>query len=135
MVGRKELEIKPITLAEVYEIMQQRLQESEIGYEQQTTLSYVEKFKKLNKKQSQELIEKLLEIEGMNLETAIKIADILPKFKETLLLILAKDKIILDDSKIEQIMKYVKEYEDKARYSSSSEEKEKEKKEAKDKKE
>ncbi|MEM3362230.1 MAG: RNA polymerase Rpb4 family protein [Candidatus Anstonellaceae archaeon] len=135
MVGKKELESRPLTLAEVYEIMQKRMSESDIGYEQQTTINYVEKFKKLDKKQSEELLEKLKEIPELNLETAIKIVDILPKFRETLEVILAKDKIILEESKIEQIMKYIKEYEDIAKYSSSRSEEKKEAKSQKEEKE
>jgi DNA-directed RNA polymerase subunit F len=113
MVGRIQKDLKVIGLAQVKEILEKRAEEGEIGYEQQLALDYAKKFAKLTKEQTQELVDQLMQIEQMNLETAYKIADILPKFKETLLVILSKDRISLNDNEIDRIMNLIKEARDK----------------------
>ena len=85
---------EPISLSEVKEILEKRKKEdTELGYEQQQTLDHSEKFSKHSAKESASLVKELLKNKKLSKETAIKIADIMPKNIETLKAILLKDKI------------------------------------------
>ncbi|MFN3910227.1 MAG: hypothetical protein ACK4J0_03290, partial [Candidatus Anstonellaceae archaeon] len=68
------------------------------------------------------LLKELMEIDGMTESSAIKIVDILPKFKTTLQLILAKDKINFEDNKLEQIMQLIAKASEEAKYTYSKQE-------------
>lgn len=108
MLGRKELNSKPISLAEVKSILTERSKEPDFGYEQQTCLDYSNNFCKLKESDAKNLISELLKIDGMSEDAAIKITDILPLFKSTVQIILIKDKIVLEDEKIDSIIALVK---------------------------
>jgi len=108
MLGRKELNSQPVSLAEVKKILQERSKEPDFGYEQQTCLDYANAFCKLKEQDAKKLVEELMKIEGMTLDAAIKITDILPPYKTTLNTILAKDKITLDEDKLTSVLELVK---------------------------
>ena len=107
MLGRKELNSSPITLAQVKEILSKRATEPDFGYEQQTCLDYSNQFCKLKPSDASELFSSLKNIEGMTDDCAIKIVDMLPQLKSTVQVILAKDKVVLDDSKLTQVIELV----------------------------
>ena len=108
MLGRKEPNSQPATLAQVKDILEMRSTEPDFGYEQQTCLDYANSFCKLKLSDAKKLFEQLKTIEELTDECAIKIVDMLPQFKTTVQVILAKDKLVLDDSKLERILEMVK---------------------------
>ena len=109
MLGKSQDNARALTLAEVKDVLSARSHEPEFGYEQQVCLDYANKFCKLSLEDAKKLETELNAIEGMNQGAATKITDLLPVYKTTLQLILAKEKLILDESKIESILKLVKE--------------------------
>ncbi len=107
MLGRKEVSSAPAGLALVKSVLSDRSKEAEFGYEQQVCLDYANRFCKLSQTHYDQLLDNLKQIEGLSLDCAIKIADILPAHKSSVQVILAKDKITLDDSQLLKILELV----------------------------
>ena len=112
MIGRKINSARPVNLSEVEEVLAKRKEEGELGFEQQATLDYASKFKKLDKDKAYELATKVRELVGEKIseESAVKIADILPRSKEELLVILARERAELSEGQIKEVIKLVEEY-------------------------
>ena len=115
MIGNGARKIRPATLSEVEDILKKRQgTRGEFGFEQQTSLEYAEKFSHLSLKDAQKMLN---ELEGLEIkpEAAAKIVDILPKNKNQLLLILAKDKLDLPEKKMKQVGEIIEKYTKKAK--------------------
>jgi DNA-directed RNA polymerase subunit F len=99
MVESKLIEMKPLSLYEVKEIIKDKKGEKELNYEQEITMKYVDKFSKLTKKQTEDLLEKLDEIEVLKESTEIKyqIVAALPTSIEQVKLFMPKDKEVSDE--------------------------------------
>ncbi|MFH1285115.1 MAG: RNA polymerase Rpb4 family protein [Candidatus Micrarchaeota archaeon] len=110
MIGKKTLEIKPVTLGEVTAILEKRAEEGELGFEQQATLDHAKKFTKITPKKARELIEKLSAVEKVSGDVAVKIADILPRTTEELNLLFAKERYNLTKEEATEVLNIVKEY-------------------------
>ena len=112
MVKNKKQTInnKPVTLAEVSEILGGRKKEGELGFEQQATLDHATKFSKLSKKKASEMLEELMKNDKIKPDFAVKIVDILPKNAVQLRLILTKGRYDLTSSEIEDVLKIVEKY-------------------------
>lgn len=107
MLGKRTEDAKPVTLSEVKELLEARSAQPDFGYEQQTSLDYSKKFAKLDPKKASALVEKLMEIDGMKLDAAVKIADIMPSFASQYSAIFAKDKVSLSESAMKKVVEAV----------------------------
>lgn len=107
----KLLSSKPLTLAQVREILSEREKDGEFEYEQIQAKEYCEKFSKFkNSKDAEELIKKILEAnKKITLELATSIVNISPNFPETLQTIAQKEKVELSNEEAEEIIKIIKE--------------------------
>jgi DNA-directed RNA polymerase subunit F len=103
----KIVSTKPVSISEVKEILEKRKEgESELGYEQQQTFEYAEKFARRSRKETASVAEKLMKAnKKLTEEAAIKLADIAPKSMETIKAILLKDKIDLNEEELNDIYK------------------------------
>lgn len=110
MIGKKTEDARPASLSEVKELLEARSVEPDFGYEQQTSLDYAKKFARLEKAKADKLIAELMEIEGMKLETAVKVVDLMPMQKSALIPVFAKDKTPLSDAVSEKVMKLLESY-------------------------
>lgn len=97
--------IEPLTLAQVKEIFEARAKEGELGYEQKQALEYAEKFAKMPKKESEKLVEKIMENKKVTKEAAVAMVNIGPKHPEKVKAIAGKDKIELTDDEANEIAK------------------------------
>ncbi len=109
MIGEKTLGKRPITLAEVKELLTERKKEKDLSYEQDITLKYAKKFSKVNEKQAEKLKEELKGIEGLTDELKVKIIDMLPAKKEILQLVIPKE-TVLDEASQQKILDLCKKY-------------------------
>ena len=103
MIGEKVLEHKPVTLAEVKQLLSERKKEKDLSYEQDLTLKYSKKFSKLSLAQAEKLVSELKGMGGLDNETIVKIVDFLPQKKEVLQLILPKE-VVLDEASMQKIL-------------------------------
>jgi len=111
MIGKKVIEERIVTNSEAKDILKDRESEGEIGFEQQSTKEYLDKFSKLDAKKALKLIEELKKIGRVNDEIAVMIANLLPKYPEQIQQIAAKSKVTLSAGEAEEILKLVKEAE------------------------
>ena len=79
MIGKVVTTPKPVTLAQVEELLAKRSGEGDFGYEQQKSLEYSKRFAKVSAKKAHELLEQLQEEFGVPYEVAVKIVDVIPK--------------------------------------------------------
>ncbi|MEW5996082.1 MAG: hypothetical protein AB1657_00610 [Candidatus Micrarchaeota archaeon] len=100
---------KPVPMAEVLEVLQERKKAGEeLGYEQANALEHSEKFAKCDRKKADAVLKKVKAASPkIDEETAVKIVDIMPKGEETLRAILLKNKIEISDAEMKDIMKAV----------------------------
>ncbi len=111
---QKVIEMKPISLYEVKEILKERKGEKELNYEQDTTYKYVEKFAKLTEKQTNDLLESLKEISFLkeNNDLRYSIANIIPANVEQLQLMLPKN-LTPSEDELKQVIELTQKFEDK----------------------
>ncbi len=93
------IDIEPISLTEVKDILQERKAEKELNYEQEVTLKYAESFARLTKKQLESLIKSLEEYSFLkeNKELLYQIIMVLPTSVEQLKLIIPKEVEVSED--------------------------------------
>jgi DNA-directed RNA polymerase subunit F len=96
---------KAVTVSEAKEILAQRKEDGELGYEQNQALENCEKFARLDGGKAEKLVESLMKVGKLNRETAIKIVDVGPNNPATLRAILVKDRIELSEEDINEILK------------------------------
>lgn len=111
---QKVVEMKPISMHEVKEILKERKAEKELNYEQDTTYKYVEKFAKLTEKQTNDLLDSLQEIAFLKESTDLRyqIASVIPTTQEQLQLMLPKN-ITPSEDELKQVIELTKKFEDK----------------------
>ncbi|MCQ1535331.1 RNA polymerase Rpb4 family protein [Methanosarcina sp. KYL-1] len=114
MIVKEVLNEELLTLAEVKEILtriaeERRERDMEVAYEFRKALHHAELFAKVSGEKARELINKLLELEKMKPQIAIRIADILPQSRDELRAIYAKEKYTLENEEMDQILEYVAE--------------------------
>jgi len=96
---------KPVTVAEARELLSERKEQGELGYEQSQALEHAEKFTKFDTTRAKKLVSALVKGNKLSEALAAKIVDICPENAATLKAILAKDKAELSDDEISQILK------------------------------
>jgi len=100
-----------LTLAEVKDILDQirdkRSDEEELGYELRRAIRHAELFSKGTAEESRAVVAELIKLEKMNLEIAVKIADIKPVNKDELRAIYAKERFTLSEEEIDNILEIV----------------------------
>ncbi|HEX58861.1 MAG TPA: RNA polymerase Rpb4 family protein [Methanomicrobia archaeon] len=114
MIVKQVLSEELLTLAEVHEILKSIKEEhkdEEMSYEKRRVLEYSTKFSKTNAKASRELLNELLKLEKMNEFIAVKIVDLMPKSREELRSIYAKEGYTLTEEELDAILDIVAKYE------------------------
>ena len=109
MIGRRVIASKDVTIAEVSEILSQ-VKEEELGFEQSKTLGYANKFLKLSKEDSDEMMKEIMENDKIGRSKAVKIVDLMPKHPDEVKVIFAKETFSLDDKEISNVLDIVKKY-------------------------
>jgi len=111
MIVKSVLQEDLLTLAEVKDILDQirdkRSDEEELGYELRRAIRHAELFSKGAAEDSRALVAELIKLEKMNLEIAVKIADIKPVNKDELRAIYAKERFTLSEEELDNILEIV----------------------------
>lgn len=85
--------------------------EEEIRYERRKAFEHTTKFAKLGAKESRALINELLGLAKMKEEIAVRIVDLMPRSKNEVRAIYAKERFTLTEENIEKILDCVAKYE------------------------
>ncbi|HIH36339.1 MAG TPA: RNA polymerase Rpb4 family protein [Methanocellales archaeon] len=109
MIIKEVVSEELLTLAEIKNILNkiqdERLKNGEeLRYEQRRAIEHANKFAKTSAESSRALVEALLKLEKMKPEIAIRIADIMPKTKDELRSIYAKERYTLVEKELETIL-------------------------------
>ncbi len=114
MIVKEVLSEELLTLSEVkgmlHEIMEERLKdEEELGYELRKAINHAEMFAKTTPERARDLVDKLLELEKMKPEIAVRIADIMPQTRDELRTLYAKERFTLSDEDLDSMLGMVEE--------------------------
>ena len=110
MIGNELKESRAVSLSEVLALLEKRKKRGPLGYEQQTSYDYCEKFTKLSLENVLKMVEELTKNEKIDDKLAIKIADVLPEKKSLIKIILAKERCDLNDKEQEEVLEIVQKY-------------------------
>jgi DNA-directed RNA polymerase subunit F len=108
------VEMKPVSLCEVKDILKERKDEKELNYEQDMAFKYCEKFAKLTEKQTKDIVEGLKEISFLKDNELLRyqILYLLPTRAEHISLVLPKGVTATEDE-IKAILDLTKKFEEK----------------------
>jgi DNA-directed RNA polymerase subunit F len=114
MIVKEVLSEELLTLPEVkdmlHRIMEERVKnEEELGYELRKAINHAEMFSKTSPEKARELVNKLLELDKMKPEIAVRIADIMPQTRDELRTLYAKERFTLTDDELDTMLGMVEE--------------------------
>jgi DNA-directed RNA polymerase subunit F len=109
MIGEKLISQKPVSLADVKQLLADRKKDKDLSYEQDITLKYAKRFGKISLANAEKLEGELKGIEGLNPETITKVIDILPDKKEKLQLLIPKD-VVLNEEAMQKMLDLCRKY-------------------------
>jgi DNA-directed RNA polymerase subunit F len=109
MIVKEVLSEELLTLPEVKDIlhgiMEERVKnEEELGYELRKAINHAEMFSKTSPEKARELVNKLLDLDKMKPEIAIRIADIMPQTRDELRTLYAKERFTLTDEELDTML-------------------------------
>ena len=122
MIVKEIIEEEVLTLAEAKEILatltermkeaegREGEEEEEVRYEQRKALEHASKFAKLDVEDSKALISDLLKLKKINNTIAVRIADLMPRSKNEVRAIYAKEQFTLSEEDIDEILDCVARY-------------------------
>lgn len=108
------IEKKRASLEEARIILEERVKDGEITFEQQTALDYAKKFSKLDSELSKKMEDELAEIIE-NEESRKKLVDLLPKTVELIKIVLQKNEISISAEDLSKVLEICKNYRKLAR--------------------
>jgi DNA-directed RNA polymerase subunit F len=114
MIVKNILSEELLTISEVREmlneIMEERLSKGEeLRYELRKAINHAEMFSRMSAQRSRELVNKLMELEKMKPEIAVRIADIAPQTRDELRTLYAKERYTLSEAELDSILDLVSE--------------------------
>ena len=102
--------MKPISISEVKEMLKKEQKKRELNREQKIALEHAEHFSSFSIKKANELIKELMKLDGMKVENAYKIVDLLPTNEEELKAIFFKERSIPSKEGMEKIIQLIGKY-------------------------
>ena len=110
MINRDENK-KYLTISEVKNILKKiEKDRNEISYEQRIALDHANKFAKLPTQKIKELIKELMKLDYIEESHVYKLIDLLPNTNEDIKTIFAKERINLNDEKINNLLNIINKY-------------------------
>ena len=114
MLVKEVISEEMVTLAEVNEILNdvkdRQNADVEMVYEKRKAIAHANKYVKTKAADARKLVKELLKLDKMKPEIAIKIADIMPKSKDELKTIYAKERFTLTKEDLDNILDIVSKY-------------------------
>jgi DNA-directed RNA polymerase subunit F len=110
MIGKKVASEKPVPLAKVLEILEDRKKQDELEYEQRLAYDYAQKFARPDPEKAEKLISELLALGKFKERQAVILVDLMPETKEDIELIFAKERTRLDEEDIKKVLELLGKY-------------------------
>ena len=99
-----------VTLAEVRDLLAAEGEKRELLTSQKAALDHAQTVCTIPLESAKALIEEVSQLEEVSDAVAVKIADLLPKYPEDVRAIFSKERIVLDNAKIDEIIDIVAKY-------------------------
>jgi DNA-directed RNA polymerase subunit F len=96
-----------VSLAEVKRILEEESTKRELTNDQKAALEHAEKVAVISMEETEQMVEELRSLDFTTEFTCYKIADLLPQHPEDVRAIFSKERIILENSHINQIIDIV----------------------------
>lgn len=115
MIVKEKLDEEFVTMAEVKETLNEIAEsradeEREMAYELRRSIDHVNELAELDVEEAEELLEELMELEQVDEFVAHKIVDLLPRNRDELRAIYAKERFSLDADELDEILNAVAKY-------------------------
>lgn len=110
MIGKETIKTTPVTPAKALEILKQRKEEEELKFEQRLAYDHAQKFSLLSADEADKLVSDLLNITKIRKHQAVVLATIMPKTRDDIQLIFAKERTALNEDDITKILKTIDNY-------------------------
>ena len=110
LIGKGVSNERPMTLAEVLEILEKQKKMGELEYGQRLTYDYAQKFAKLDVKKARELMEEFLKLGNIREHQAVMLVDLMPETEEDIQLIFAKERTRLGEEDIKKLLELIGKY-------------------------
>ncbi|MDY6932039.1 MAG: RNA polymerase Rpb4 family protein [Halobacteriota archaeon] len=114
MLVKEVISEELLTFAEAKEILnsvkEKQKGDEESSFEKRKAIAHANKFAKTDGKTSRELANKLVGLDKMKEEIAIKIADLMPMTRDDLRAIYAKERFTLTEDELDKIIDLVEPY-------------------------
>ena len=99
-----------VTLAEVRDLLTEEGEKRELLASQRAAVEHAQKVCTISLESAKALIEEVSQLEDVSDAVAVKIADLLPEYPEDVRAIFSKERVTLDNDKINQILEIVEKY-------------------------
>jgi len=110
MIGRKLIEEKPTSMAEVAKAVPKKLPEDAV-YEQKLAVDHLQKFAKLKVTDAKKLVKEVQDLnEKFKIHHAVKVVDLLPEDEGDVKAIFAKERFTLGKDEIKALLDVVAKY-------------------------
>jgi len=115
MIVKEKLDEEYMTVAEVKEILndiadERGEQDREMAFELRRSLDHANEFAVLEADEAQELLDELLELEAVDDFVGHKIVDLLPRNRDELRSVYAKERYTVDSEEMDEILNIVAKY-------------------------
>jgi len=99
-----------LTLAEIKELLQKEQEIRILTMEQNYALEHAIKYARIGAKDARKLADELTEIEQVSEALACKLVDLMPQHEDEVNAVFLKERTMIDDAVISQILDKVKQY-------------------------
>ncbi|MDY6964508.1 MAG: RNA polymerase Rpb4 family protein [Halobacteriota archaeon] len=114
MLIKEVISEESITLAEAKDILNsikdKHVSDEDMAYGKRKAIAHANKFAKTDGKSARALVKKLVKLDKMKPEIAIKISDLMPKTRDELRSVYAKERFTLTDEELDKILDLVSDY-------------------------
>jgi DNA-directed RNA polymerase subunit F len=115
-IFKEKLDEEYLTVSEAKELLSEvemeraADEEREMRYELARAVEHVNRFAVLDPEESRELVAELRELEKIDEPTAYKIADLLPRSRDELRAVFAKERYALEGEELDEVLNVVAKY-------------------------
>lgn len=110
MIGKNHISGEPVSVAQAFDILEERKKAGELGYEQQISDDHAKKFKSLDSEKAKKMQAELAEIGEISKKAVIKIIDIMPANDVQLINTLLIEKKTFEEPTRKRILEIVAKY-------------------------
>ena len=111
MIVKRILGEELITLAEARELLKKEARASkELSYEKRKAVEHAEAFSELSAKKAREMVDELKKLDKVTEEIAIRICDLMPRTKDEIRAIYAKERFTIGEKELNDILDIVSKY-------------------------